>query len=133
MLSFIPEGTTANVHLYTLHRDGRNFAPLPERFIPERWLPAEKQILLEPELFKDRKQVVHTVAASIPFSYGPADCIGKRLALQELRMVVCAILQRFQLSFAKGFDSALWEADLCDYFVVRKGKLPVIFTTRDDR
>ncbi|GLB37110.1 putative cytochrome p450 [Lyophyllum shimeji] len=127
---YIPEGTTAVVHTYTLHRDARNFSPFPESFIPERWLTADRQVALEPEVFKARGHVVHNLAAFIPFSYGPADCIGKRLAMQEMRAVACAVLRRFSLRFADGYDKATWEGDMCDHFVIKKPKLPVVLTLR---
>ncbi|KAF8070186.1 cytochrome P450 [Lyophyllum atratum] len=127
---YIPEGTTTNVHVYTLQRDARNFSPSPESFIPERWLPADKQVDLEPNLFKSRERIVHNLDAFIPFSYGPADCIGKRLAMQEIRMVTCAILRRFTLRFGDGYDAKNWETEMYDYFVIRKAELPVIIMPR---
>ncbi|KAG6845405.1 hypothetical protein H0H87_009752 [Tephrocybe sp. NHM501043] len=130
--NYIPEGTTTNVHNYTLQRDARSFSPLPESFIPERWLTEEEQLALEPELFRNRNDIVHNVSAFIPFSYGPADCIGKRFAMQELRVITYAILQRFSLDFATGYDRRSWEAEMCDYFVIRKAKLPVVLTFRSN-
>ncbi|KAG6862244.1 hypothetical protein C0995_002175 [Termitomyces sp. Mi166 len=127
---YIPEGTTTNVHNYTLQRDARSFSPLPEKFIPERWLAEDTQVALEPQLFGNRDHVVHNTAAFIPFSFGPADCIGKKLAMQELRTVAFAILQQFDLKFASGYNPASWEAEMCDYFVIRKPKLHVVLTRR---
>ncbi|KAG6902334.1 hypothetical protein C0995_001371 [Termitomyces sp. Mi166 len=126
---FIPDGTTTSMHMYTLHRDPRNFF-CPDRFIPERWLPVKQQIVLEPELFRNRGQVIHNPDAFIPFSYGPADCVGKQFAWQELRAVVCAVLQRFDLQFAKGYDKATWEGEMYDYFVMKKAPLPVVLMRR---
>lgn len=83
-------------------------------------------MLLEPAIFKDRTNIVHNMSAFIPFSYGPADCIGKRLAMQEMRLVSCAILQRLELKFEDGFDTRSWEAGMLDYFVIKKAKLPVV-------
>ncbi|KAG6842095.1 hypothetical protein C0991_002749 [Blastosporella zonata] len=133
VFSYIPEGTTTNVHSYTLQRDVRNFAPSPESFIPERWLTEERQLALEPDLFGNRDSVVHNTSAFIPFSYGPADCIGKRLAMQEIRVVTCAILQRFNIEFAPGYDRRSWEDDMRDFFVIRKPKLPIVFTLRPEK
>ena len=116
------------MHIYTLHRDARNFSPSPERFIPERWLPRDEQLRLEPDLFQDEAKIVHNTAAFIPFSFGPSDCIGKRLGMQEIRMVVCAMLQHFELRFAEDYDPRKWEEDMYDFFVVRKGRLPVLLT-----
>ncbi|KAG6819363.1 hypothetical protein H0H93_012546 [Arthromyces matolae] len=126
---FIPEGTTVGLHTLTMHRDARNFH-LPEMFLPERWLSEEKQLALEPIHFKDRDRVVHNTAAYLPFSTGPADCVGKRFALQEIRAVVFAVLKRFTLRLEEGYDRSRWERDLLDFFVLTKGKLPVILTPK---
>ncbi|KAG6887334.1 hypothetical protein C0995_016108 [Termitomyces sp. Mi166 len=126
---FFPEGTTATIHTYTLHRDPRNFF-LPEKFLPERWFSEEKQLALEPDLFKDRNLVIHNTNAFIPFSYGPADCIGKRFAWYELRAATVAILQRFTLQFDVGYDKASWERDMCDYFITKRPPLYVVLTPR---
>ncbi|KAG6893791.1 hypothetical protein C0992_008620, partial [Termitomyces sp. T32_za158] len=108
--SLIPEGTITGMHMYPLHRDPRNFF-LPDRFIPERWLPVEQQLALEPEIFQNPKEIIHRPDAFIPFSYGPADCVGKRFAWQEMRALVCAVLQRFDLQFAGDYDKATWEGE----------------------
>ncbi|KAG6885534.1 hypothetical protein C0993_000319 [Termitomyces sp. T159_Od127] len=126
---FLPEGTTATIHTYTLHRDPRNFF-LPDQFIPERWLSEEKQLALEPDLFKSHDFVVHNKNAFIPFSYGPADCIGKRFAWNQLRAVTVAILQRFTLKFDPGYDKATWERDMRDYFITQRPPLCLILTPR---
>ena len=85
---FIPVGTTVACPTYTLHRDceklqffkrdhsnysfpARNFRD-PNEFKPERWLSASK---LEP----------HVQDAFIPFSYGPGVCIGKPVALHNMK------------------------------------------------
>ncbi|KAG6917442.1 hypothetical protein DXG01_002528 [Tephrocybe rancida] len=127
---YIPEGTTTNVHNYTMQRDARNFSPLPESFVPERWLPEERQLALEPEIFADRARIVHNTAAFLPFSHGPADCIGKKLAMQELRAVIFAVLKQFDVRFAPEYNSRRWEAELCDFYVIRKGELPVVLSLR---
>ncbi|GJJ07635.1 hypothetical protein Clacol_001839 [Clathrus columnatus] len=63
---------------YVYHRDPRYFFPNPNIFWPERWLPDLKY---EGEFRLDR-------SAFLPFSSGPANCVGKALALQELRVIV---------------------------------------------
>ncbi|KAF8644804.1 hypothetical protein AX16_008264 [Volvariella volvacea WC 439] len=127
---FLPRGTTAYVHLYTMQRSERYFSPFVDRFLPERWLPEDAQIALEPEVFLDRGRVVHDASAFIPFSYGPADCIGKRLAQQELRTVIVSIIRAFHVKLAPGYDPLQWEKDMKDYFITNRGKLPVVLTDR---
>lgn len=103
---------------YVYQRDPRYFAPDPDRFWPERWLSA-----------KDTDIVVNT-NAYIPFSIGPANCVGKPLALMQLRMVIGYFVQAFDVSFAEGYDKQRWETELRDYFITHRGSLPVILTPR---
>ncbi|RDB26248.1 hypothetical protein Hypma_006424 [Hypsizygus marmoreus] len=127
---FVPEGTSVFIPFYSLHRDPRNFAPLPNAFLPERWLSSEKQLDLEPALFKDQSSVILNMNAFIPFSLGPSNCVGKNLAWMEMRMLVCLMMQRFDMKFEDGYAPEKWEEDMLDYFVMMKGKLPVVLTPR---
>ncbi|CAK5283611.1 unnamed protein product [Mycena citricolor] len=126
---FIPEGTSTVVHTYALQHDPRNFSPFADVFIPERWLSTEDQLKLEPTLFGNH-EVIHNTAAFIPFSIGPANCVGRNLAYQEMRMLTCALVSKFDMEFEKGFDLSTWERDMMDYFIVWRGRLPVVFTSR---
>ncbi|KAF9468211.1 cytochrome P450 [Collybia nuda] len=126
----VPEGTAAFVPFYVLHRDPRCFAPFPDSFIPERWLPAEKQIELEPGLFKDQSKVVTDVNSFLSFSTGPSNCVGKNLAWMEMRMLACLLLQKFDMRFEDGYNPKRWEEEMLDYFVMLKGRLPIVLTPR---
>jgi len=127
---FIPEGTDVLIHTYSLQRDPRNFLPSPDMFIPERWLPVEERAALEPQIFGKDTEVIHNIAAFIPFSFGPSNCIGKQLAYQEMRTVVCMMMAKFDMRFSDDYDPSVWESDLQDYFLTIKGELPVIFSLR---
>ncbi|KAF7327427.1 hypothetical protein MKEN_00320500 [Mycena kentingensis (nom. inval.)] len=122
---FVPEGTSAVVHTYSLHHDPRYFSPLPDTFIPERWLSSEQQRELEPHLFCGA-DVIHNTAAFIPFSVGPSNCVGRNLAYQEMRMVVCTLMSKFEMRFAAGYEPQVWEDSLMDFFVVQRGQLPIV-------
>ncbi|KAK7061076.1 hypothetical protein VNI00_000811 [Paramarasmius palmivorus] len=115
--SFIPEDTGVYIPPYVIHRDERYFSPDPERFWPKRWLSTEKGTALEQ-------------AAFIPFSTGPMNCVGKSLALMELRVVVATLVQQFDMRFEDGWDQSKWEEKLEDYFVFAKGQLPVVLKLR---
>ncbi len=125
MNSFIPEGTVTRMHIWSMHRDPRNFTQ-PERFWPERWLIADG--LEEPEM---SKSFVHNVNAFIPFSFGPANCVGKNLAMQEMRTVLCHITQTLHLELPDGWDPAEFEEQFVDYYAAETGKLPVIIQRRE--
>ncbi|KAJ7746377.1 cytochrome P450 [Mycena metata] len=127
---FVPEGTGAVIHSYSLQRDPRYFSPSPDSFLPERWLSSDEQRALKPAIFKGTDEIIHDLTAFIPFSIGPNNCAGKNLAYQQMRMVICTLMTRFDMRFEEGFDVRSWEDDLCDYFITRKGKLPVVFVSR---
>ncbi|XP_059489347.1 probable cytochrome P450 49a1 [Neocloeon triangulifer] len=57
----------------------------PDSFVPERWLRDE-------ELYKK-----HHPYASLPFGHGPRMCPGRRLADQELQLIVSEILKKYKL------------------------------------
>lgn len=116
----IPEGTSVLVPPYAMHHDPRYFSPSPENYIPDRWLANE-----------DDPSFITNEDAFIPFSTGPANCVGKNLAMLEIRMVVAYVMQAYDLRFADGYDKCRWEADLQDYFVLQKGSLPIIVTGRN--
>ena len=143
--SFLPEGTSAFVHFYSLHRDPRYFSH-PDTFWPERWLSEEDRKaygcfsptgptapdipLFEKSNPKSFLPFIHIPAAFIPFSYGPMGCVGKKLAMQEMRTLVCCLMQRLELRFADGYDAGRWGRDLKDFFVSVRGELPVVVVPR---
>lgn len=77
----------------------------------------------------------HELTAFNPFSFGPASCVGKNLALVELRVVACAVLQKFEFEFAnagmEGFDATEWEEGIRDTFVVTRPPLMVRVKTKE--
>jgi cytochrome P450 len=102
---------------YSLHRSPASFSPHPNRFLPERWLP-------------NANFEKHELSAFIPFSLGPANCVGQKFARREMMMVMSLLIKSFDLRFADGFDSAEWAGSIQDFFVVAQGPLPVQLTRR---
>ncbi|KAK1226653.1 hypothetical protein PQX77_010365 [Marasmius sp. AFHP31] len=115
---FVSEDTAVHIAPYALHRDPRYFSPDPDRFWPDRWLVETKG------------EVELNQAAFIPFSIGPMNCVGKALAQVELRAVIATLVQRFDMDLKAGWDRTLWERELEDYFVLRKGALPICMQKR---
>ena len=132
--SLLPPGTNVWSHAYSLHLDPRNFAPYTTEFWPERWLiasgdllstgPAARGISLTSPEFR------HDEAGFIPFSTGPMNCVGKTLAMQEIRMVLCAVLQKFQVRAEEGWDPRTYRTNYRDYLAARMPKLPVVLEVR---
>ncbi|KAJ7633027.1 high nitrogen upregulated cytochrome P450 monooxygenase 2 [Roridomyces roridus] len=101
---FVPEHTQIYIPPYSLHRNPEYFSD-PEKFDPDRWLRPESS------------EFTHNSAAFIPFSYGAANCVGKALAVREMTMVASALVRRFEMRFAEGFEEQCWGDMLCDYFI----------------
>ncbi|KAI0265869.1 high nitrogen upregulated cytochrome P450 monooxygenase 2 [Gloeopeniophorella convolvens] len=115
----IPEQTQIAIHTYSVHRDPRNFYS-PDAFKPERWLAG------------DSPDGAHNPTAFFPFSLGPTACVGKNLALMEMRMVVCLLLRRFRFSAAPGMPLEDWEDSVKDLFVMYRGPFTIEISLRED-
>ena len=79
----------------------------------------------------DGSTLIHNEDAFIPFSYGPMNCVGKNLALQEMRVVVCDIMQSFHMRPAReGWTVGEYQSEFRDYFMTKRGKVRVIIERR---
>jgi cytochrome P450 len=112
-----------------LQRDPRYFSPLPNHFLPDRWLSAEERTSVGSSL--KSSDIVLNTDAFMPFSFGPANCVGKALATVELRMVICTLMQRFEMRFARGWDPVQYEKAFLVNFLPKKRELPVLLTPRN--
>ena len=132
--SFIPEGNQVFVHTYTVQRDPRYFYPFPDTFWPDRWLPELNRRPISPSPPTLSSPVdtkfTHDGNAFIPFSIGPASCVGKNLALLELRGLFCSLVQKFDFRPQQGFSLESWEEGVTDIFIMGKPALPVVVEAR---
>ena len=98
-------------------------------FWPERWLVAE-----DPSSYKSllgtTEPFIHNMNAYMPFSFGPANCVGKNLALKEMKMVLCHLIQHVDLECGEGYDPTTWENAMKDSFSLDVGELPVVVVSR---
>ena len=85
-------------------------------FVPERWFS-------KPEMIKNKD-------AFVPFSTGPMGCIGKNLALMEIRLLTTQLVTRFDVSFAPGEDGKRLLEKTKDHFTLGLGELDLIFKKR---
>lgn len=63
-------------------------------------------------------------------SSGPFGCIGKQLALMELRTVACLLTTRFDIRLAPNEDGSTLIEKSLDTFTLRMGDLNLIFEER---
>ncbi|KAL8795325.1 MAG: hypothetical protein Q9195_002195 [Heterodermia aff. obscurata] len=87
---WIPEGTKVKMNQYAVFHSYLNFNS-PETFAPSRWLGNEH--------FKNDKR-----DALQPFSVGSRNCIGKSLALAEIRLMLTNMLWTFDMELAEETD-----------------------------
>lgn len=73
--------TVVSMQCYTTQRDGDVFQS-PDSFVPERWLQSDK--------VTDQMRELH-----MPFSKGSRACLGKNLAMMELKLTAAALLKSF--------------------------------------
>ncbi|EKG11776.1 Cytochrome P450 [Macrophomina phaseolina MS6] len=110
---FVPAGTTAFILHYCAFRSPHNWA-LPDAFVPERWLSD-----CDPIFAKDDKKVFQ------PFSVGPRNCIGRNLAMHEIRLILTSLIWHFDLELCE--QSANWN-DQKTFSLWDKGPLMVKFS-----
>ncbi|PYH70638.1 cytochrome P450 [Aspergillus vadensis CBS 113365] len=94
----IPSGTKVYVHPLAAYKSASNFYA-PEHYLPERWLPEAKTDPSSP-FFSDNREVLQ------PFSTGPRNCIGRNLALAEMRLILSRLLWNFDLELSE--ESTQW-------------------------
>ncbi|KXJ73267.1 hypothetical protein RP20_CCG016130 [Aedes albopictus] len=76
----IEKGKSVWIPSIAIHNDPRYY-PNPDKFDPER--------------FSEENKSKINPAAYIPFGAGPRNCIGSRLALMEMKMIVYYLLREF--------------------------------------
>lgn len=77
----IPKGTNIEIWPWLLHRN------------EEYW---DDPLSFQPERFESK---LKETFAYLPFGAGSRDCIGRKLALSEAKIVIAMILQKFILEF----------------------------------
>ncbi|KAF6804806.1 Versicolorin B desaturase 4 [Colletotrichum musicola] len=83
-----PGGATVAVATHAAHRSLANFT-MPDRFLPERWLPDTPEYA---QFAGDK------IDASQPFGLGPRGCIGKKL-------IIAKIFFRFDMELLPGCET----------------------------
>ncbi|KAK4873607.1 hypothetical protein RN001_012967 [Aquatica leii] len=77
-----PKSTTCIIPVYSIHRDPKYY-PNPEKFDPERFSEKNKHLL--------------TPSSFLAFGMGPKNCVGSRFALLEVKLLLFALLKKFEI------------------------------------
>ncbi|KAK7603329.1 hypothetical protein V9T40_003328 [Parthenolecanium corni] len=108
----LPANSHLNIFIYAMHRDPKVF-PDPECFIPERF---------------DSRHQIHPFSY-IPFSAGPRNCIGQKLAMIEMKITLVNLLKTYKLLPAEKTKSL----DLAMGIILRsKNGLPIRLVKRGE-
>ncbi|KAL9066761.1 MAG: hypothetical protein Q9161_007350 [Pseudevernia consocians] len=113
---WVPGGTGIQLNQYAAYHSHQNFSN-PSAFVPERWLG-------DPRFDSDKKDVLQ------PFSVGIRNCIGKNIAMAEIRLVIVRMLWEFDMELCEETGSDWVEKKA--WFTWDKKPLFVRLTPRDN-
>ncbi|KAK3348217.1 cytochrome P450 [Neurospora tetraspora] len=84
--TFVPEGTVVAVWQWATNHNEQHFLEAFE-FHPERWMH-------DPRFANDRLDAVQ------PFNVGPRNCLGRNLAIAEMRLILAKVVYNFDMQLA---------------------------------
>ncbi|KAI1325711.1 cytochrome P450 [Xylariaceae sp. FL0255] len=113
--TYIPGHVTIVAPKYNIGRLESSYVR-PTEFIPERWTT-------QPELLIDKR-------GFSPFGQGKFGCVGKALAMTELRLVIALLVQKFEIGFPRGDKGESLFNGLRDHFTFSLGDLHLKFAIR---
>ncbi|KAJ6179762.1 hypothetical protein N7519_010223 [Penicillium mononematosum] len=114
--TFIPGNTKICAPRYTIGRLETAYV-YPHEFIPERWYS-------QPELIRDKR-------AFAPFGVGRTSCVGRHLALAQIRLVTAALVFHYRITFASGENNGEdVERDMKDQLTAQPGACRLVFQSR---
>lgn len=111
----IPGNTNLFCPQYVVSRSEKVYSRAQE-FYPERWYS-------EPNMIKNKTSFA-------PFSIGVYGCIGKPLALLEMRTLITKLIMKYDVAFAPGETGRPLLEDTKDHFTLGLADLNLTFTPR---
>lgn len=102
-----------------MQRDSRYFTN-PDDFIPERWNDEKRDPSWN-----------HNPKAFIPFSMGQYGCVGKGLALLEMRLFLTEVFRYLDFEMSPAFDHRAFWVELKSFMGMVKSPLPLTVRVRN--
>jgi cytochrome P450 len=113
---YLPGDVQVQIPHLVLMTDERYF-PQGDKFITEQWTNDRPDLLLD--------RVVY-----IRFGYGVHSCVGKQLALNEIRLTISRVAKDFNVTFGASYDETKFVEEWRDYGILQIGKVYLKFTRR---
>ncbi|KAI0446182.1 cytochrome P450 [Xylaria telfairii] len=113
--TFIPGNTTVICPQYVIGRSPEAYS-LPNEFIPERWYS-------QPELIHDR-------SGFAPFSMGPYGCVGRPLALVNIRATISRIVADYDIQSIPVESLVAYDEGMTEHFTLECPELQLTFAKR---
>ncbi|KAJ1359998.1 hypothetical protein KIN20_018851 [Parelaphostrongylus tenuis] len=88
----VKEGEFVLVDTFSIHFDHNLWGEDADKFYPERWLNTTERPLV----------------AFLPFGIGPRQCIGIRLAMMEIKLVLAHLLKQFDIVETEGTEVSIF-------------------------
>ncbi|CAI6336678.1 unnamed protein product [Periconia digitata] len=113
--TYIPPYTTLVAPRYSIFRREDVFENA-EEFIPERWYS-------KPVTFSSQ-------TGYAPFGTGATSCLGRAFGLDQMRLVLAQVIQKYRFEIAPGEGKDRFMVDLMDHFTSNPGQLKLVFSAR---
>ncbi|RJE19066.1 Cytochrome p450 [Aspergillus sclerotialis] len=114
--TFIPPDTTIVAPRFSIFRREDCYERANE-FIPERWYK-------RPEMVKNK-------SGYTPFGTGHHSCLGRVVAMNDLRLVIARLISKYRFRFSPGEMGDGVIKDLRDQFTSNPGRLRLVFELRE--
>ncbi|CAI2185343.1 6153_t:CDS:2 [Funneliformis geosporum] len=88
---FVPKGSTIDIPIATIQRLPSIWGPTADNFDPKRWLDSS--------LIKEVTNYNY-----LPFGTGIRSCIGNKIALSELKVLLGMLVRNFTIQPVEGFN-----------------------------
>ncbi|KAF7718299.1 Tryprostatin B 6-hydroxylase [Penicillium ucsense] len=115
--TYIPPETTIVAPRFCISRREDSFEDA-EKFVPERWYKW-------PDMVRNK-------SGFVPFGLGHHSCLGRALAMNDMRLITAKLIQKYRFTFPPGDDGSAVLDDLKDQFTSNPGRLRLVFQLRDD-
>ncbi|EHA57437.1 averantin oxidoreductase [Pyricularia oryzae 70-15] len=105
---WVPGGTQVSVHHYASSHSPGNFTD-PDTFAPERWLAREPADGDNGTNATDSARYgSDRLEATQPFTVGPRNCLGKSMAMHEMRLMLACLYFRFDMELVSDAGAVPW-------------------------